>query len=134
MAFYNNENLPNGIFFTKYFAKYQINPDKLPKTYVSVPKWQIFAKYGHTDCDKLLQVVPTYVATSWDVVLGLFSLEPLLFYHQRWLPMKEQFGQEPKFVNWLWEETHVLKVVGLNPSTVYRDQYYKTIFAVIDLP
>ena len=64
MAFYNNENLPNGIFFTKYFAKYQINPDKLPKTYVSVPKWQNFAKYGHTDCDKLLQVVPTYVATS----------------------------------------------------------------------
>ena len=23
-------------------------------------------------------------------------------------------------VLWLWEETHVPKVVGLNPSTVYR--------------
>ena len=34
-------------------------------------------------------------------------------------------------VEWLWEETHVLKVVGSNPSTVYwMDIFHIYLFVV----
>ena len=31
---------------------------------------------------------------------------------------------------WLWEETHVPKVVGLNPSTIYWMDIFSHLFAV----
>ena len=33
-------------------------------------------------------------------------------------------------VQWLWEETHVPKVVGLNPGTVYWMDIFSHIFVV----
>ena len=33
-------------------------------------------------------------------------------------------------VKWLWEETHVLKVIGLNPSTIYWMDDFSHIFVV----
>ena len=34
---------------------------------------------------------------------------------------------------WLWEETHILKVVGLNPSLIYWMDIFHIIFCKIVL-
>ena len=70
LAIYNQENLPNSIrllpslvkicqiasdFCTNYIkicAKYLIHPQKLPNTFIMLPKWRNFAKSGHTAIDK----------------------------------------------------------------------------------
>ena len=33
---------------------------------------------------------------------------------------KNRYNWAGALVKWLWEETHIMKVVGSNPSTMYR--------------
>ena len=44
-----------------------------------------------------------------------------------WLSISSRAGT---LVKWLWEETHVLKVVGLNPSTIYWMDIFSHWFVV----
>ena len=40
------------------------------------------------------------------------------------------FYNTGSLVYWLWEETHVLKVVGSNPGTIYEMELFSPIFVV----
>ena len=41
-----------------------------------------------------------------------------------------QLCKQSSLVQWLWEQTHVTKVVGLNPSTVFWMDIFHLLFAV----
>ena len=45
-------------------------------------------------------------------------------------PLRWSFVWEGALVKWLWEKTHVLKVVGSNPSAVSWMDIFSQIFVV----
>ena len=47
-----------------------------------------------------------------------------------WPPLRLKHNRVGALVQWLWDETHVLKVVGSNPNTVYLMNIFSHIFVV----
>ena len=42
-------------------------------------------------------------------------------------------GRAGALVKWLWEETHVPKVVSLNPGTIYWMDFFHILYVVKNL-
>ena len=58
---------------------------------------------------------------------GVLLKIALPLFNQGGLPQKDAH-RAGALVWWLWEETHVLKVVGSNPSTIYWMKNFRIYF------
>ena len=63
------------------------------------------------------------------IVISAIGLnQKLIFYTRRWNGLTQFILFGGALVEWLRDETHVMKVVGLNPSTVYWMEKFHIIF------